>query len=605
MIERIEKIAGAQFLGMRSEAEYELKGVPADGMIARMTAEPTSNQTNDDRPAGFWVRLAAGAIDVIIVSGAVIAIAHAMAHIGRYLPIELSVLIAGLVYTTASQVWTGRTVGKAICSLRVSSRNGTVASTGSILLRETIGKLLSFLPFCLGFLWIGFSKKKRGWHDRLAGTIVLQSAGTKARARMAGWAVLLPVLIAAGIFGRELVGYYVVVRRVQPPPGAKERWMERPASAMGEVSKLDPGDDGNYVRWLEQNGASPIDYAMRVAAQHQLTLFGEVHEKREALQFLNAVIPDLYRRAGVTCVAMEVCLAKDNAQIQRLITGKEFDHELALTLARHQPFGIWGFKGYWDVFETVWRVNQGLKPDQPKMRVIGLDSPMDMPSVAMLGLEKNAASDCPLWEKLRVVRLLPALPRVLMRDAMFVDRIENQIIRRGEKGIVWIGGEHAAIDSRQAVGPHQAVARMGFMLHAKYGNKIGQVRFHGPDIPAKYIDPNYRGPGPAMANFLERIMAQRNNQAVGFDVIGSPFETIRDGGSMEYHFQPRLGLGDIASGYVFLCPWRQYHECDWLAHYVSPEMFVANKPFYQAFARKAGTEVRSADECNAFWSKMK
>ena len=28
------------------------------------------------------------------------------------------------------------------------------------------------IPIFLGFLWIAFDKRKQGWHDKLAGTVV-------------------------------------------------------------------------------------------------------------------------------------------------------------------------------------------------------------------------------------------------------------------------------------------------------------------------------------------------------------------------------------------------------------------------------------------------
>ena len=36
---------------------------------------------------------------------------------------------------------------------------------------------LSSLPLFLGFLWIVFDSRKQGWHDKLAGTVVVQRKG--------------------------------------------------------------------------------------------------------------------------------------------------------------------------------------------------------------------------------------------------------------------------------------------------------------------------------------------------------------------------------------------------------------------------------------------
>jgi len=33
--------------------------------------------------------------------------------------------------------------------------------------------LVSTLPLCLGLLWIAVDKRKQGWHDKLAGTVVV------------------------------------------------------------------------------------------------------------------------------------------------------------------------------------------------------------------------------------------------------------------------------------------------------------------------------------------------------------------------------------------------------------------------------------------------
>ena len=43
---------------------------------------------------------------------------------------------------------------------------------GTAMLRY-LGCLASGLVFCLGFLWIAFRRDRRGWHDMIAGTIVL------------------------------------------------------------------------------------------------------------------------------------------------------------------------------------------------------------------------------------------------------------------------------------------------------------------------------------------------------------------------------------------------------------------------------------------------
>ena len=67
---------------------------------------------------------------------------------------------------------TGRTPGKMLLGLQVVSADGTPVSFGTAFLRS-VGYLVSSLVFCLGYIWIAFDKKKQGWHDKIAGTVVI------------------------------------------------------------------------------------------------------------------------------------------------------------------------------------------------------------------------------------------------------------------------------------------------------------------------------------------------------------------------------------------------------------------------------------------------
>ena len=89
-----------------------------------------------------------------------------------------------------------------------------------------------------------------------------------------------------------------------------------------------------------------------------------------------------------------------------------------------------------------------------------------------------------------------------------------------------------------------------------------------------------------------------------FDTATSPLGYLRDVASFEYHYEPLLGLQDIADGYVFLRSWGEFTQCEWLDGYVTPQMFAANKPFYQAFGRKAGRLLHNAAEVNRFFDEQ-
>jgi uncharacterized RDD family membrane protein YckC len=80
--------------------------------------------------------------------------------------------LINIAYFTYFHGATGRTPGKSLLGVQVVSIEGTSISFGTAFLRS-VGYMVSSLVFCLGFIWIGFDKKKQGWHDKIAGTVVI------------------------------------------------------------------------------------------------------------------------------------------------------------------------------------------------------------------------------------------------------------------------------------------------------------------------------------------------------------------------------------------------------------------------------------------------
>lgn len=66
------------------------------------------------------------------------------------------------------------TPGKMALSARiVDARTGGNPSTGQCVGRY-LAYILSALALGIGFLWVAFDRRKQGWHDKLAGTVVIK-----------------------------------------------------------------------------------------------------------------------------------------------------------------------------------------------------------------------------------------------------------------------------------------------------------------------------------------------------------------------------------------------------------------------------------------------
>ena len=70
----------------------------------------------------------------------------------------------------------GATIGKMIMKLEVVDENYQKISYGKAALREIVGKFISSLVFCLGYIWVLFDDKKQGWHVKIAKTYVIKKS---------------------------------------------------------------------------------------------------------------------------------------------------------------------------------------------------------------------------------------------------------------------------------------------------------------------------------------------------------------------------------------------------------------------------------------------
>lgn len=83
-------------------------------------------------------------------------------------------MVVNLGYSIGFLIWRGATPGKMALGLVVVNTELGKISFIKAALRETIGRFLAVLVIGLGYLWIIWDEKKQGWHDKIAGTLVVE-----------------------------------------------------------------------------------------------------------------------------------------------------------------------------------------------------------------------------------------------------------------------------------------------------------------------------------------------------------------------------------------------------------------------------------------------
>lgn len=132
--------------------------------------------------AGFWRRTGAALIDTIIAM--IIMVPLIYMFYGEFFATDdlSSIAPSGLILENIIPIvltvffWTmyKATPGKmAVGCEIVNAKTGEKMGIGRSIVRY-LGYFISTLPLGLGFLWIVFNKRKRGWHDLIAGTVVIR-----------------------------------------------------------------------------------------------------------------------------------------------------------------------------------------------------------------------------------------------------------------------------------------------------------------------------------------------------------------------------------------------------------------------------------------------
>jgi uncharacterized RDD family membrane protein YckC len=127
-------------------------------------APPLSHVTAAMPRAGFWIRMAALLLDVVLV-GVLMSFLH---------PFRDVHIVILAVYGAVMWKLRGTTVGGIVFDLHVVRLDGRPVDWETAIVRA-LGCFLSLFVVFLGFIWIAFDANHQAWHDKIAGTVVVQA----------------------------------------------------------------------------------------------------------------------------------------------------------------------------------------------------------------------------------------------------------------------------------------------------------------------------------------------------------------------------------------------------------------------------------------------
>jgi uncharacterized RDD family membrane protein YckC len=131
-------------------------------MSASMAPPPLAVAGASLPRAGFWIRIAATGIDAVLVG-----IVVGFTHTGGAYPALFA------LYCVVLWALKGTTIGGIVCGLKIVRLDDRKVDWMVAVVRGLAG-FLSLAVAGLGFLWVAFDDQKQSWHDKIAGTTIVQ-----------------------------------------------------------------------------------------------------------------------------------------------------------------------------------------------------------------------------------------------------------------------------------------------------------------------------------------------------------------------------------------------------------------------------------------------
>jgi heme-binding uptake protein ChaN (Tiki superfamily) len=273
--------------------------------------------------------------------------------------------------------------------------------------------------------------------------------------------------------------------------------------------------------------SAPIDYVLSTLQTHRIVLLGEAHWLGHDANLVSQLVPRL-PAAGATALGIEMFRASDQPRIDALVSAPEWDPRKAMAIMRAAK---WPYQEYLDIIHAAWKANQGGQ----RLRLLALGPDDD-------------------WREI-------LLPKGGTYETFMAEVVTVFLVEPRSRILTYSGLNHAFTRYHQPEMPRAVRVegyfdRMGNILWRRFGEGVFVIVLHHPW--RCYASGQLSRCLPAGGSI--ECAALDRDQAVGFDLRSSPFASARLEG-FEYALgYPDLRRMDIADGYLWQKPLRQYQS---------------------------------------------
>ncbi len=180
-----------------------------------------------------------------------------------------------------------------------------------------------------------------------------------------------------------------------------------------------------YFQDIDKESSDPFKFVANKFDHHSVVFLGELHKRKQDLEFFSKLIPYLYQTKKINIIGWEFGAAEYQKDADSLVTASEFDRKKAIAIMRNSMY-YWCYEEYLNIFKTIWELNKTITQTDEKIRFLQLNRPynpklLNSPDKNInLGEQKKGNFD----------NTLPGI-------------VEQEVIQRNKKILIYCGLHHS------------------------------------------------------------------------------------------------------------------------------------------------------------------
>lgn len=228
-----------------------------------------------------------------------------------------------------------------------------------------------------------------------------------------------------------------------------------------KTKKLSAAQLNSCVEHLDSNSLDPFKFVADKFNDHSVVFIGEMHRRKQDLDFFAQLIPYLYQTKKINIIGWEFGAQEYQKIADSVVTASEFDRSKAIAIMRSSKFN-WPWEEYLNIFKTIWELNKTISNTNDKVRFLQLDEPF---------VPKIAYSTDPVIQQKAVKSIDTELPGI----------IEREVLLKNKKALIYCGLSHSLTKFKTPIAFFlKDKGRAGQGLYAKYPGQIFQIDLLSP-----------------------------------------------------------------------------------------------------------------------------